>query len=493
ERNNLSKLGITGLLMLGAIMDVTISGNKFVDISGGGMNIADGSLHPENLKNVIIKNNYIRNIGVEYLSSTGISVAQGKNIYIGHNEISYFAYIGIHMAWHSRGTNVEHITIENNYIHDYFITELHDGGGIYALGPNPLGNAENPAYTVRGNYIRNQLNHNAPLYPDNGSTWWLAEKNVIDIKDSPHTWAKNRPHQSLLTNQGENLKITNNYVTTDTYIDRGKNNTYQWNLYSDAVWPREAINIISNAGLEEPYYDLWDIDERFNVIMNPGFETRQENVWHPENAKWSRTTGEHYRGSTSAKITSTEAGGLIDQKINVQKGLHYTVSVWIKKESESSLPAALYAKSVKGEKSVLQKLDEKNIPKGKWTLLQGEFDFSGNGISDSVTMFVQANAKAGESYYLDEFRVIEKNEADKKMLRKAIKSARKTYDQAVEGEKPGEYAPGSKTEFLAGIRDAETAIGVISDKQQLYKALKSLYSNQVWFKNKCNNLITFAR
>jgi hypothetical protein len=102
-------------------------------------------------------------------------------------------------------------------------------------------------------------------------------------------------------------------------------------------------------------------------------------------------------------------------------------------------------------------------------------------------MFVQANCKAGESYYLDEFRVIEKNEADKKMLREAIKSARKTYDQSVEGEKPGEYSTGSKTEFLAGIRDAETAMGVITGKQQLYKALKSIYSNHVWFKNRCKN------
>jgi hypothetical protein len=489
ERNYFSKLGITGLLMLGAIRDVTISGNKFVDISGGGMNIADGSLQPKDLENVIIKNNYIRNIGVEYLPSAGISVAQGKHIYIGHNEISDFPYTGIHMAWHSNGTITEHVTIENNYIHDYLTTELYDGGGIYTLGVNPLGNTENPVYTVQGNYIRNQLNHNAPLYPDNGSTWWLAKNNVVDIKDSPPFWAKNIKHQVLLTNQGENLKITNNYVTTDRYVDRGKNNIFQWNLYPDAVWPRQAINIISNAGLEEPYYDLWDIDERFNIIMNPGFETRQENVWHTENAKWGWITGEHYRNGASAKITAIETGGLIAQKINVQKGLHYSVSVWVKKESESNLPALLYLKSGKDEKSRLLKLDEGNVTKGKWTLLHGEFDFSGNEISDSVKVFVQVNSKAGESYYLDEFRVIEKNEADKKMLREAIKSARKIYDQAVEGEKPGEYPSGSKTEFLAGIRDAEMAISVITGKQQLYKSLKSIYSNQVWFKNRCKNEI----
>ena len=52
---------------------------------------------------------------------------------------------------------------------------MYDNGAIYTLGKT-AGSAEIPGYHVKENYIKNQMNCQAPLYADNSSSWWLAEK-----------------------------------------------------------------------------------------------------------------------------------------------------------------------------------------------------------------------------------------------------------------------------------------------------------------------------
>ena len=60
--------------------------------------------------------------------------------------------------------------IEHNFIHELMGDGIYDGGAFYTLG-NSGGTDDNPN-TVMYNYVRNQLDLNAPLYSDEGTTYW---------------------------------------------------------------------------------------------------------------------------------------------------------------------------------------------------------------------------------------------------------------------------------------------------------------------------------
>lgn len=491
--NVFSKLGSTGLYMHSGIQDVTVSGNKFYDLSGGGINIEDPNKmtplvlgNPKMLlEDVTVSNNYIRQVGVEFLPSTGITVAPGVDMYVGHNEISDIAYSAIHMGWHTDEIT-KNVTIENNYIHDILTGTIYDGGAIYTLGAN-AGNAAEPSYTVQGNYIRNQLNRTGVLYPDNNSTYWLARNNVIDLSDSP-LWNANNLPAVVHTNGGTFNKFANNYTTTTQVNDSGANNTYQWNLYPDAVWPREAIQIIANAGLQEPYRDLWDLEARFDRMLNPGFETRQEHVWAAEDAQWNRVSEQWREGSRSAKVMPTEAGGHLAQTISIVKGLDYAVSAWVKPVAGPALTAALYAQI--GEGAPVQ-LDQASAANGEWVRLDGEIGYTGAEADIPVKLYVQT--AGGAAHYVDEFRVVEVHETDIGVLQDAIAEANALLGPAIEGDGPGQYAAGAKASFASGIADAQNAVNANVSEQAFYDALKQLHAHRTWFRNQMNPLIEKAQ
>lgn len=485
EGNEFSKLGSTGLFMHSGIKDAEIIGNKFYDLSGGGINVEDPNTmtplvlgNPKMLlENVTISNNYIRQIGVEFLPATGITVAPGVNMYVGHNEISEIAYTAIHMGWHTDGIT-KNVTIENNYIHDILTTKIYDGGAIYTLGAN-AGNSVEPSYTVQGNYIRNQLNRTGVLYPDNNSNYWLARNNVVDVSDSP-PWNANNEPAVVHTNGGTYNRFINNYTTTTKVNDSGSNNTYEsWHLIPDAVWPREAIQIIANAGLEPEYRQLWDVEERFNIIQNSGFETRQEHVWAAKDAEWSRVPEHVLEGSRAAKVTPANPDGYLGQDIQLLKGLSYEASAWVKPVSGDSLTATLFAEFGDGEDTEVVQLDQASAANGEWTLLSGELDYTGEEADIPVKLFVRT--ADGKPYYLDEFRVVERNEAEIGVLQDAIAAANELLGEAQEGSEPGQYAEGAIASFTSEVADAQSVVNANEGEQSFYYALKQLHALQSWF------------
>ncbi|MBD2846565.1 hypothetical protein IDH44_15300 [Paenibacillus sp. IB182496] len=90
---------------------------------------------------------------------------------------------------------------------------------------------------------------------------------------------------------------------------------------------------------------------------------------------------------------------------------------------------------------------------------------------------------AGDVYYVDEVRAVEQNEAQLADLQAAIAAAYALHNQAVEGDTPGEYAPGSQAPFLAGIAEAEALSQSASDAVEVYEALSGLIAHQLWFAN----------
>lgn len=263
-----TRLGITGIKMVEGVENSRIEGNHFYDISGGAVNIGDPDFtNPEVcnpsdpdmiMKNFEVSNNYIHDIGVDYRSAAAISFGYVTNANSVHNEIFDVPYSGYHIGygWDDTFENVlKNVTIAENFIHDYMGAGIHDGGGIYTLG-NSAGNN-----VVRDNYIKNQKNGNAALYPDNGTSLWTWENNVADLTETPIWPYSGEGGWYLLINSGDHdLTVRNNYSTTTSWYRATGMNFEELNITlentticEDADWPEAAQKIIQSSGMEAAY------------------------------------------------------------------------------------------------------------------------------------------------------------------------------------------------------------------------------------------------
>ncbi|WP_248924432.1 Ig-like domain-containing protein [Paenibacillus hamazuiensis] len=269
ERNEFSKLGSTALKMVEGVRNSMIRGNRFYDISGGAVNIgeptkndpsifnpADGRLL---MKNNDIVNNYIHDIGVEYRSAAAISAGFPVDMDISHNEIFNIPYSGIHIGygWQWMATSaIRNMKIEHNFIHDLMGQGIYDGGAIYTLGGT--GGTASSLNMISENYIKNQKNQSGALYPDEGSSFWSIERNIIDLSEST-VWENNFVPRWLhiWTTSIHDLAVDGNYTTTANMQNSGINvsiaNTY---VHPDKQWPQEALDIIARSGLEPEYLDI---------------------------------------------------------------------------------------------------------------------------------------------------------------------------------------------------------------------------------------------
>jgi len=266
-----SKLGSTGLKLINGVQDSLIQGNRFFDISGSAVNVGEPTVNnvniynPRDLRllmlNIKVKNNYIHDIGVEYLSAAAISAGFPVDSEFSHNHIFQIPYSAIHIGygWHYFDTTVmKNVKVENNYIHDLLGMGLYDGGAIYAMGRSSAG-MEDPNL-VSGNFIQNQMNKTAVLYADDGCNYWEFSSNVIDQTETPE-WpggGEDRTKAVWAMGKTKDLIFDGNYTTTDKYMNSSAEpfiitDTY---VYPDADWPLEALNIIENAGLEPGYSEL---------------------------------------------------------------------------------------------------------------------------------------------------------------------------------------------------------------------------------------------
>ncbi|WP_438444336.1 Ig-like domain-containing protein [Gorillibacterium sp. sgz5001074] len=273
ERNDFSKLGITGIRMDAGTQNSLIRGNRFYDISGGAVNVGQPMTNdPENynpsdhrriMKNNDVVNNLIHDIGVDYKSAAAISGGFPEYMDISHNEIYSIPYSGTHLGygWTKVFDNVlRNVKIENNLIYDLMGMGIRDGGAIYSLGMT--GGSAGNKNLVRGNYIRNQMDDSAVLYTDEGSTDWRFEKNVIDLKGTP-PWHGTMKWAQAWAATIHNNEFVNNYTTTERYVDNGYNNTWANNVtFPDASWPAEAQAIIAQSGIESGYADIGSTDVR---------------------------------------------------------------------------------------------------------------------------------------------------------------------------------------------------------------------------------------
>lgn len=321
-----TKLGNTALFMRLGSQDNLVQGCAFYDISGGGIQVGEVDMYnPDNfmptderylMRNNDIINNYIHHIGVEYRSATGIALGFVTDSDVLHNEIGHVPYSGIHFGWGwQRIMNlgrpcVQNNRIEYNYIHD-ILTELYDGGGIYALGPHSdTGNRT----IIANNFIQRQMSNFAGIYLDEACDYYSVYNNVIDTAPqwvcSKHVLNDihdNYTNQSALINdphlgQGEKAVIRNT-----TVVENGN-------------WPEAAEAIMKAAGPTEEYkhllpvsgnvsFDLSGIDSMKTISFTLG---GVRNLTAEKKVRMYFDGGEKFAGvtlSVNGEPVTTDSGG----------------------------------------------------------------------------------------------------------------------------------------------------------------------------------------
>ena len=290
--NTFTKLGAAALQMMYSIQECNVIGNEFYDLSGSAIGLGKGpgddystEIKPTEYKyytiNNHIDNNYIHDIGVDYGSSTGISATWPKYTTFNHNEIANVNYSGMHIGYgwgtyhednaEKPGTGLYKVEMNYNYIHDVMNSKLYDGGCIYTLGATG-GTYENPNLWCN-NYFENSRNAYGSVYPDEGSTFWLIENNVIDYNDVEKWNYADRSNSTdpiwlhIHTSSIRYNTARNNYSSVaGQRVNSPYNNIEAPMVYEDGEWPEEAQAIIDESGLEEKYLAKYaDPVQRFNI------------------------------------------------------------------------------------------------------------------------------------------------------------------------------------------------------------------------------------
>ena len=269
----ISKIGQVGIRYTNAVQGCDFVGNELADISANGLILGICSYETayesdttKQIRNCNITDNYIHDIAWEYSSGAAVSAAFPINTEISHNEIYNTMYSGMHIGygWGGyQGTVTKNLHLNNNYIHDVFHDgKMSDGGGIYTLGGT--GGSLDDLNEMCGNYIYDVGNAYGALYPDEGSSHWLLENNVVDLTTTP-LWVTNHGNEvaprwtHIHTDTINNLVYGTNYSTTAEYYNVGTDIQYQApEVYPTAKWPTAAKNIINNAGIRDEYKDNFD-------------------------------------------------------------------------------------------------------------------------------------------------------------------------------------------------------------------------------------------
>lgn len=247
--SSISCMGSAGIGLYHGVTNSEITGNIIRDISAtsiivGHFNHTDAVDDSERCQYVDITNNVIHRVANEYLQCAAFAIYYEKFINVCHNDFLDCPYSATTIGWGwvtvspAGNINYCHNRIENPMVN------LDDGGAIYTLGPL---RQTHIAY----NYIvNNQGDYGGALYTDSGSAFLKLHHNVIG--QTSNLWSQGQYYTQY-------MEMYETYSNTDNYSNR-ENSTgsiyRDIHVVEDGAWPKEALEIMDNAGLTPQYKNL---------------------------------------------------------------------------------------------------------------------------------------------------------------------------------------------------------------------------------------------
>ncbi len=256
-------LGTNGIYLNGGTNGIVVKGNSFTNLA---MSAAVFGKHnqlwnvEEGQSNIIIDNNYVYNIGTDYMASPGIVVARVKNIAVTHNTFLHTPYSGLMMGWinlPSASFTIYNAEVAYNHCEDNLYA-LNDAAGLYFCGANGMTSESDIYNHIHDNYIKSTGytgTYNG-IYLDMNASNHNVYNNVIEGYDTAHGPIFNQDHFAEQYSYNNILK--NNYSTIrniSTTADPERNIQLIDNkqFASAAELPKEALEIIEASGQKREY------------------------------------------------------------------------------------------------------------------------------------------------------------------------------------------------------------------------------------------------
>jgi len=238
------------------VVNSTVIGNVFKDLAGNSVNIAhpqhyvigDGPKFPAGIEGVchnnVVKDNFARNLSMDFVRVEGISGYHIQGLEISHNDMHFMPYGAIAVGWYwgekgfPASTVMNNITISYNKVgNDHLL--LHDGGTIYVMNSSP-----------NSQIVRNYtINGASAIMPDEGAGLWAINNNVVD--KAAGFWLY------IWSSTIHDITVDNNY-TNQGGIQNGGTNCPVTNTHSESgnPWSAAAQAIINAAGIETAYQGI---------------------------------------------------------------------------------------------------------------------------------------------------------------------------------------------------------------------------------------------
>ncbi len=269
--NTFTHLGSGAVTYGNDVVDSSVTGSVFRDISGAAITVGDprhtyvgdGDM-PAGVEgvptNVLIKNNSIDRVAAEFLQTVPITAYYATGLTIDHNEVTNAPYTGISVGWGfnsyyanatpaTRSTSSSDNTISNNIIAGT-MTKLHDGGAIYTVGAQPNS-------TVLDNLIENTggASYGNPIYTDQSSSGFTIAGNVVDKYNGTwwYVWGT-YAYVSGVTVDANTVNTAG--LTEATLLTAGLTATTSTLTNSYTGWTSRAQSTVQTAGLEPAYRPL---------------------------------------------------------------------------------------------------------------------------------------------------------------------------------------------------------------------------------------------
>jgi len=225
ENCKFENIGATALKFGENVHGSGVTGSEFTYIGGNAVFI-EGLFDAPN-SNITVKNNLIAHYGRRFFNAIGVLNIHAHHVEIANNEITdgYYSAISSGWVWGYGENPTDYVTIENNLIYRIGQGWLSDMGGIYTLGMQPHS-------VIRGNVIHDVAADPLQggyggwgIYPDEGSTGQLIEKNLVYDCGSQsfhqHYGRENIVRNNIFAFSGEGqIRVSRKEEHTSIFLER---------------------------------------------------------------------------------------------------------------------------------------------------------------------------------------------------------------------------------------------------------------------------------